>query len=356
MQPDDHPDDHPAATRIARLIRPHRTHRALSLIFATALAAAAVVAVATPSASADGGGSPHDITTRTVDGEPNLEGFVTEDDNFARTSAVHVVFIAQSVLVTLFLLSAMLRTSRLRRQQGSSSPAHSRARSGSRPIPDGHPSTAPAAAPSSPVDVASLEEDAARLTAECERLARQLDLLRIAHADEEADFRARRRAALLEMLEFRQVAAELGAEEPHLRDRVARLNADVDHLGQRRTALAAEIDASTRTSTALRERNAFAKHELASLRSDRERVERRIRGGVQRLQDFARRRELLRAETEELSALLDLLQQLADQPRSLTRLSDGELRDRSIPAAQVVDTSYDLAAEPAPSFRTRRSR
>jgi len=351
------PDEHPEATGIARLLRPHRTRRALGLIVAAALAAAALITVAVPSASADGGGSPHDIATRTFDGKRHLEVFVTEDDDFARASAVHVALVAQSVIVTLFLLSAMLRTRRLRQQQGPSSSVQGRARSGSRPIHDGHPPVAPAAAPISSVDVASLEENAARLTAECERLTRQLDLIRVAHAEEEADFRARRRAALLEMLEYRRVAAELGAEEPHLRDRVAPLSADVDHLEHRRTALAAEIDASTRTSTAVRERAAFAKRELASLRRDRERVERRIRSGIQRLQDLARRRELLRAETEELTALLDLLQQLADQPRSLTRLSDGELRDGSIPVAPVDGASYDLAAEePAPSFRARRSR
>jgi hypothetical protein len=352
-----HPDDHPEATGIARLTRPHRMRRVLGLIVAAALVAAAVVTVAAPSARADGDGSPHDITTRTLDGERHLEVLVTQDDDFARASAVHVVFVAQSVIVTLFLLSAMLRTSRLRQQRGSSSSVHGRARSGSRTIQNGHPPVAPAAAPSSSVDVASLEEGAARLTAECERLTRELDLLRVAHAEEVADFRARRRTALLEMLEYRRVAAELGAEEPHLRDRVARLNADVDHLERRRTPLAAEIDASIRTSTALREQTAFTRRELASLRRDRERVERRIRSEGQRLQDFARRRELLRAETEELAALLYLLQQLADQPRSLTRLSDGELRNRSIPAAPVVNASYDLAAEePAPSFRARRSR
>jgi hypothetical protein len=57
-----------------------------------------------------------------------------------------------------------------------------------------------------------------------------------------------------------------------------------------------------------------------------------------------RRRSLLRAETEELSALLELLQQLAGAPVTLTGLSDGELRDRAAAALEHLEHAEHVAA------------
>jgi hypothetical protein len=115
-------------------------------------------------------------------------------------------------------------------------------------------------------------------------------------------------------------------------------------------ALADEVDASIRTSTVLRDRTVAAHRDLASLRFDRERVARRIRSSGQRLLDLERRRSVLRAETEELEALLELLQRLADQPGSLTFLSDGELRGPRPASAELgTDPAYVPAARRVPT-------
>jgi antitoxin component HigA of HigAB toxin-antitoxin module len=175
-----------------------------------------------------------------------------------------------------------------------------------------------------------LEQERARLTHE-------LELLRAAHADEESEFRARRRAALLEMQSHRQVTAELSAEEPGLSRRVQALRAEVEHFERRRAALSEEIVASTRTSAALNERASLARQELASIGRDRERVRRRILSDGQQLRDLAHRRALLGAETVEMAALLELYQQLADQPYALTFLSDGDPSSGAVPPGRAIE-------------------
>jgi predicted RNase H-like nuclease (RuvC/YqgF family) len=241
-----------------------------------------------------------------------------------RSGVVQMAFIVQLVLVTGFFLRAGLRTRRIR--------------------PSAVPTaivtaTPPRARIDGPSVVAEPKQARIeRLAEECARLTRDLELLRAARAAEEASFRARRLEALMEMQEHRRVSAVLGAEEPQLQGRVKELRAEVEHLEHRRSALAAEIAASAQTSSALRDRTALAQRELTSLHLDRERVGRRIRSDGQRLRDLTLRRELVRAETEELAALLELLQQLSGQPGTLTSLSDGEIRGGSVVGAEVAGT------------------
>jgi predicted nucleic acid-binding Zn-ribbon protein len=247
--------------------------------------------------------------------------------------AVHATFVVQLALVTAFFLLAAVRTRRIRRSGVSEvtpTVMPRRARSDGPSVPD-------------EPEEARLE----RLAEERERLTRDLERLRAAHADEEASFRTRRREALLEMQEYRRISAALGAELPGLQDRMKELRAEVEHLEHRRSALADEIVASAQTSSALRDRTALAQRELASLHVDRERVARRIRSDGQRLRDLSQRRELVRAENEELSALLDLLQQLSGQPGTLTSLSDGELRGGRAVRAHVAGTDATPRRESA---------
>jgi hypothetical protein len=262
-----------------------------------------------------------------------------------RWGVVQTTFVVQLLFVTGFFLLAALRTRRTRRS----------AVLEPTPIPTPTPTRAPRGARIDGPPVAAEPEEARleRLTEECARLTRDLELLRAAHADEEVSLRTRRREALMEMQEHRRVSATLGAEEPHLQGRVKELRAEVEHLEHRRSALADEIAASAQTSSALRDRTALAQRELASLHLDRERVGRRIRSDGQRLRDLSLRRDLVRAETEELAALLDLLQQLSGQPETLTSLSDGELRGG--PAVRA-DAAVAADTRRSASKRTLRAR
>jgi len=238
---------------------------------------------------------------------------------------LQTAFFAQLVFVTGFFLLAAARTRRLDRTGADVDPRDAVSR-------DEHRRDAPARsrflgraalageAPAEYETLVRLDEERARLT-------RGIEALRAAHAEEEQSFRARRRDVMLELHEHRRILSQLSDEKPQLQERVERLRAEVEHLEHRRSSLTDEIDASIRTSTALRDRAVLAKREIATLRLDRERVERRIRSNGQRLRDLAQRGDVLRAETAELSALLDLLQQLADQPTTLTFLSDGSLRE-----------------------------
>jgi hypothetical protein len=261
-----------------------------------------------------------------------------------RWGVVQTTFVVQLLLVTGFFLLAALRTRRTRR---SAVPETT-------PTPTPTPTRATRAPGIEGPPVAAEPEEARleRLARECARLTRDLELLRAAHADEEADSRTRRREALLEMQDHRRVSAALGAEEPRLQDRVRELRAEVEHLEHRRSALADEITASAQTSSALRDRTVLAQRELASLHLDRERVGRRIRSDGQRLRDLSLRRELVRAETEELAALLDLLQQLSGQPATLTSVSDGE--QHSGPAVRADAANIDDTRRRA-SKRTLRA-
>jgi outer membrane murein-binding lipoprotein Lpp len=264
-----------------------------------------------------------------------------------RPDIIQVTFVVQLALITVYLLLALVRAQRLRRDATPPSD-HS-------PQPVGLQWSSPEGVTRVTNGVGDNDIAEARaLKADCDRLARSLEKMRAEHAAEEEHFRARRREALLEMHEHRRITAELGEIEPKLQERVDGLRAQVEHLEHRRVALAAEVSASLRTSAALRDRAILAQRELASLRLDRERVGRRIRSDGQRLRDLARRRAVLRAETEELAALLELLQKLADQPRTLTFLSDGELREAAARRAAPVDGSAvtaNVAAEAATRIR-----
>ena len=264
--------------------------------------------------------------------------------------AVQATFVGQLLLVSVFFLSALLRAHRARTRSPAAHSSESERRAsvrrrtsaGERSVTTGSEALA-----GPHLD----EARSAALAEECERLAVKLAGLRAAHAQEEAEFRARRRAALLEMLEHRRVSADLCAEEPQLREHVQRLREEVEHLEHRRVQLASEVEASLEKSAALRVRVVHAKQELATRRLDRERLERRLQSEAEQLRDLAHRRALARAETEELSALLASLQVLTDQTGTLTALSDGELRDgelRDRPALREHDGRSAVVAFPGP--------
>jgi chromosome segregation ATPase len=268
---------------------------------------------------------------------------------------VLVTFVAQLLLVSAFLLLAVRRA---RTSRTSTLPGRARvephplraARRGVRPDRD------------ATIDsrVRGAHDELALLAEERERLVRELELLRAEHAKEESHFRRRRREVLLEMHEHRRITTGLRAEELPLREHVRNLRAEVDHLEHRSVSLAEEVAASIEKSAALRQRIIVSQRELTSRRLDRERVERRIRSAAEHLRDLARRRALLRAETEELAALLELLQQLSGQPETLTALSDGELRraptSRAEAAARVeVNGTRDVPVT-GPSTMVGRDR
>ena len=273
-----------------------------------------------------------------------------------------ILLVGQVVLVTLFLLAALVRA---RRQRQAPLPSAEASDSAHAPVRGGILLPPPSRAAQSPTGDATVAPGGAvgELEAELARLAGDLAQLRAAHAEEEAHFRMRRREALLEMQDYRRITSGLSAEEPQLRSRVEQLRADLGHLEHRRSALAAEIAASVETSKVLRDRTLLAQRELASLCLDRERVARRIRSDGERLRDLARRRAVLRAETQELNALLEMLQRLADQPESLTALTDGEVRSSRSARADVRPSGVtvsgsrgDVEAEvPSPSARERTS-
>jgi len=257
----------------------------------------------------------------------------------AGSGILQATFIAQSAFVTVFLLLALIRAGRSRSER-----ATTRATTVARQV--GPHLVAKVDAPASlhgvNVEVDVELEALASLEAERQRLTAALSNLRAAHIEEEASFRARRREALLELHEHRRLTAELVAVEPDLPHRVADLRLEVEHLEDRRGALGSEVRASVRTSAALRDRAAHVQREIASLRLDRDRLGQRLHTDSERLRDLAHRRTVLEAESSELTALLEMLQQLADQPQSLTYLSDGEFRSES--RARGGDRSGSAAA------------
>lgn len=234
---------------------------------------------------------------------------------------VLVTFVAQLLLVSAFLLLAVrrARTSRTSTLPGRARVEPHPLRAARRGVRPGRDATIDSC-------VRGAHDELALLADERDRLEREAELLRAEHAREESHFRRRRREVLLEMHEQRRITTALRAEELPLREHVRNLRAEVDHLEHRSVSLAEEVAASIEKSAALRQRIIVSQRELASRRLDRERVERRIRSAAELLRDLARRRALLRAETEELAALLELLQQLSGQTQTLTSLSDGELR------------------------------
>jgi len=260
---------------------------------------------------------------------------------------VQIAFVVQFAVVSAVLLSALIRAQRSRPAPADGSlaglaGAQLRLR---RPV-RGRPATGSMSAVVTETDEAEL----AALRAERAALQGQIDRIRAAQAEEELSFRARRREALLELYDHRQRSTELSKELPPLEDLACRLRAEVEHLEHRRTALLAEVSASGRTSVVLRERAANVRREIASLRIDRDRLGQRLHRDGERLRDLARRRAVLQAESEELMALLDLLQRLADQPESLTHLSDGELRGSTTPERRPGTPTDRLAASPSPSY------
>jgi len=230
------------------------------------------------------------------------------------SGVLQVILVTQLTLVSLFFLRALRRSAQL-----------------SRPVAT--PQATPK--PRSDADDRSVgAEELARLEAERDGLLSTLERLRAVQTKEEDAFRARRREVLLDLHEHRRVSNELSAIEPELRSRVDSLRTEVEHLERRLPELAAEVRASTRSSIALRGRVAAARLELEGLRRDHDRVRERLGADKERLGDLARRRALLRAETEELAALARSLQRVTGGTRLLSQVTDGELRDRS---AQQVD-------------------
>jgi chromosome segregation ATPase len=275
--------------------------------------------------------------------------------------SLQVVFLVQLVLVSLVLVRAVLRTRTMRPTRRRTVPRTGEGRSvrsrrpADRPVQD---------------EQSELLEDVARLVAERDRLEQKLAQLHDQQTREEASFRERERAALLALNAYRRATRELVAAEPLLSERIDVLRVEVAHLEQRRDALREEVAASTKASLALRERIAHGRPELDVLRRERDQLRRRLIGDGQRLRDLAHRRALLRAETEELAAELELLQQLVDQPLTLVRLSDGELRAEatrrepgiSRPDAPAVigvtdmpPAPFDLASGQVPISGSRRS-
>jgi chromosome segregation ATPase len=239
---------------------------------------------------------------------------------------VEIALAVQLTLVGLFLLRAVARSLRLRQSTPVQAASHAA----------GDPSH----------HEGSASDDAAVAQA-----AEELTAMRRKHAETEASFAARRRAALLEMRDHQRRTADLAAEERDLEERVTELRTEVRHFEQRHVALTAEIRAALESSELLRERTATGRRQLEKVQADRARVRARFIGDTERLRDLVRRRELLRAETEELSELLELLQKLAGEPITLTGLSDGELRERASEALEAGERSdaRSLAADRAPA-------
>lgn len=224
---------------------------------------------------------------------------------------VEIALAAQVTLVGLFLLRAVARSLRLRRNALARTTAH--------------PATSAAHERTEPDGEA------------VQRAAVELAALRRTQAEAEASFSARRRTALLELREHQRRTADLAAQERDLEEHVSELRTEVRHFEQRHVALTAEIRAALESSALLRDRSATARRELEATQADRVRIHARVVEDTERLRDLMRRRSLLRAETEELSALLELLQQLAGAPVTLTGLSDGELRDRAAAALEHLE-------------------
>jgi chaperonin cofactor prefoldin len=230
---------------------------------------------------------------------------------------LQVVLLLQLTIVSVVFLRALQRSALLSREI----PRPQAPRRSGRPT---------RLSPSEVADRAAMAEELAALDAQRVAIATDLDRLRAAHTKEEAAFRARRREVMLDLHEQRRVCNELRAVEPELRSRVDALRADVEHLQRRRPALAAELRASVRSSRLLQGRLETARSELEALRRDRDRIHERLDEDKERLRDLARRRAVLRAETEELAALARTLQPAAGGPHLLARLTDGELRESRI--------------------------
>jgi len=259
------------------------------------------------------------------------------------SGTLEIVLAIQTTFVTLLFLRALRRSARLSRESAGRHRSPSTApRSSARP-------TSPRRRPSDGEDRSALEDEVTRLEEQRAALLAALDRIRAAQVKEEAEFRARRTEVLLDLHERRRVANELAGIEPDLYSRIASLRAEVEHLERRRPELAAEIRASTASSLVLRGRLATARHELAGLRRDRERVRQRLHTEGRRLRDLAHRRALLEAETEELATLARTLERATGGTGLLSRLTDGELRDRS--AQQLDDRTHirDAARRHDPS-------
>lgn len=259
--------------------------------------------------------------------------------------SLELVLIAQFVLVSGWLLRAQLRARSMRvNDQGASSVTESEGAQMLR-------------GPEDRGDRAERAADLEALDAERRRLERMLARMREEYAREAEILRHKQREALLEIIAHRRTTMELEAGEPMLIQRLARLQVEVAHLERRRDALTDEVAASIRTSRALRERILRGRPELEVLRKDYERLHRCLVSDRDKLHDLARRRSVVQAETEALAAELQLLQRLVDQPLTLARLSDGELREsatrrrgtRTPSAAERVRVEASAPGDPAPA-------
>jgi len=220
---------------------------------------------------------------------------------------VEIALAVQLTLVGLFLLRAVARSLHLRRTAALHEAVHG-------------------------VTQGLAHADSASSDPSVEHATEVLAALRREHAAAEEEFSARRRAALLEMRDHQRRTAELAAEERELEEHVLELRTEVRHFEQRHVALTAEIRAALESSELLRDRSATARRQLGEIQAESARLRTRFAEDADRLRDLTRRRTLLRAETEELSELLELLQQLAGEPVTMTGLTDGELRERAAAA------------------------
>jgi len=240
------------------------------------------------------------------------------------SGTLQLALVLQTTFVAMLFLSALRRSARLTREPADPHRSPSTAtRSTARP-------TSGRRDPSDDADRSVLADEVARLEDQRAALLADIDRIRVAQVKEETEFRARRREVLLDLHERRRVATELAAIEPDLLIRIAALRAEVEHLERRLPELADEIRATTASSLVLRERIVTARHALAGLRREQEWARRRLRADGRRLRDLAHRRALLEAETEELATFARALEQVTGDTGLLTRITDGELCDRSV--------------------------
>ncbi len=248
---------------------------------------------------------------------------------------LQIAFVAQIVFISAFFLHAVIRSGRTRRVQNSRAGRASTPKIPDRSMPL---SRAPASTLQASSDGAvdgrgdGADDVSARVAATEElreeqlRLTAALEQLRAEQAKEGEALRLQRRDIALQIREHRRRKDALLLALPGLEHRVQSLRVEEEHLERRRDALRSEVDASIRTSGELRQRAAYVRREIADLDRDRERLRRCLVEKSDALRDLVRRRAVIQAESDELTALLSMLQQLADQPRTLTSLSDADRR------------------------------
>jgi hypothetical protein len=208
-----------------------------------------------------------------------------------------------------------------------------------RPVRGSHEQAGPSAAEDGHLD---------GLYAQRRQLQQQLAADRADQAASLSAYTERRREILVDLQALRRELSDRSTEERELTSRVEALTLEVQHLEQRRGALLVELKASTTSSQTLAERAGIARQRLAALKLEHERFVMRRRREAARLEDLARRSELLKAENDELSSLLEVLQQLTGAPTSLTLLSDGSDASEIIAGAPTDQPASSASAARRP--------